>query len=224
MGKPAVVFQIDVIPWGVGDSLMAIRSISKACVFAVFACIGVTACVPVCAARESARKAAPARCGDEKTQSGYFLSIIRDIALNGDLTDPKPLQTILETKFDAHPVTEGEQAGHRTNYASYSMFGRPAEVTYAVLDDPALQRKAGLVASLRIQLGASWAAIPPKDVENCFADLGDRPVRRPTADGTGSSWSKPIPRVPETGGRIRVTWSDAGNQNRVDTIGILLSP
>jgi len=87
-----------------------------------------------------------------------------------------------------------------------------------------LQKKAGLVASLNIRFGPTWSALAPKDMENCLADLGDRPTHRPMADGTGSSWSKPIPRMLETGGKIRVTWSDAGNRNRVDTIGIRLDP
>ena len=165
---------------------------------------------------------AVAQCGDPKSQAGYFLAVIREIALNGDLTDRKSLETILETKFDAHPETEGVQAGHRVNYTSHTLFGRPTDVDYSYLDDPGMQKKSGWIAELRVYLDPSWPPLPPEAVEACFADV--RQNRPMALDGGGSSWVRRIPRIPAGGGKLRIVWSYSRDRNRVDLIGIYLAP
>jgi hypothetical protein len=182
----------------------------------------------VCSGLPAATHAAPgasAQCGDPKSQAGYFLSVIREIVLNGDLTDRKSLETILETKFDAHPDTAGALAGHRTEYTSHTLFGRPADVDYSYLDDPATQKKWGWIAALKVNLDPSWPSVSPEAVEACFEDVGkDRPLRILNVDGGRSSWMKPIPRMPPGGGKLRITWSYSRDRNHVDLVGIYLDP
>ncbi len=193
---------------------MMIRLPAKAYVFAAPACVAVvaTAFVSVCAAGESARKDSTARCGDEKTQSGYFLSVIREIALNGDLTDRKSLETILETKFDApQEIADGQGAPHAV-YSSTTMFGRPASVVY----------DQGRAITLTITMPPSWPALPPAMVEGCFADFGGAAQRRRVDGMPGSSWAKSIPRALDGGGKLRVAWSDPANSGRVDAVAIAL--
>jgi hypothetical protein len=153
----------------------------------------------VCAAfLAAASPVTAAPCGDPKTQGGYFLDVVRDIALNSDLTDLKPLQTILESKLDAHPVIEGEEAGHRVDYSGHALFGHPAEVTYSAIDEPRLQKKAGWVATLTVRFDPAWLALAPKTVEACL--------------------------TPTSSGRLRVTWNASGGAGRIGEITITLAP
>jgi hypothetical protein len=169
--------------------------------------------------------AARAQCSDPNTPPGYLLQVVHDIAATGDLTDRKSLETILETKFDAHPVTDGPQAGHRVDYASTTLFGHPAAVDYTSLDDPNMQTRSFMIAALRIRPDPSQMALATETVAACLADLGAAaPVNRPMKDAVGSYWTERVSRTVPGGGSLRLVWKDPDGTGHVNEIGITLEP
>lgn len=175
-------------------------------------------------ARAHAASGAPVQCGDPKSLAGYFLSVVREIALNGGLTDRKSLETILETKFDAPWDVAGGQGAPHTVYASTTMFGRPTRVVYDRTEGSDGKRQAIPVISLTITMPPSWPALLPATVESCFADAGGQPQRRQRYGAPGSSWTKSIPRALAGGERLLIAWSDGENRDRVDEVAIFLNP
>jgi hypothetical protein len=171
-----------------------------------------------------AASAATAHCGASDTPAGYLLQVVHDIAATGDLTDRKSLETILETKFDAHPVTDGPQAGHRVDYSSTTLFGHPAAVDYTSLDDPGMQKKSLMIAALRIRPDPSQIMLTPGAVAACLADLGAAlPINRPMKDAVGSYWTERVSSI-VSGGSLRLIWKDSDGTGRVDEIDIVLEP
>ena len=168
---------------------------------------------------------ATAHCASPDTPAGYLLQVVHEIAAHGDLTDRKSLETILETKFDAHSVVDGPQAGHRVDYSSTSLFGHPAAVDYAALDDPDMQKRSFMIAALRIRPDASQIVLATGAVTACLADLAaGPPVNRPMKDAVGSYWTARIARTVAGGGSLRLVWKDSGGTGHVNEIGITLVP
>jgi hypothetical protein len=181
-------------------------------------CFGLLAVTPTASA-------ATAQCSDPNTPAGYLLQVVHEIAANGDLTDRKSLETILETKFDAHPVTDGPQAGHRVDYSSTTLFGHPAAVDYTAIDDPGMQKRSFMIAALRIRPDPSQMMLATGAVTACLADLGAAPpINRPMKDAVGSYWTERVSRTVPGGGSLRLAWKDPDGTAHVNEIGITLEP
>jgi hypothetical protein len=165
----------------------------------------------------TAPTASAAQCGDPKTTVGYFLDIVRTIALDYDLTDPKPIGTLLEGKLT--PDAGRARPGYE-DLAGSSMFGQPAQVTYSRHEDPQSNERG--VVTLVIRPSASWPDVAPQRVEACLADIGEKARAIQVGDGPGLSWEKTIPRAVQDGGSIRVFWKTGRNAKRLEYLAIFL--
>jgi len=165
----------------------------------------------------AALPAPAAQCGDPKSTAGYFLEVVRAIALDYDLSDPRPIGTLLEGKLTpdaAHARPDYENLG------SSSLFGQPASVIYSRHDTPAPHERG--VVTLVVKLGGSWPDIAPDTVAACFADIGEKPRNIPHRDGPGVSWEKTVPRAVEGGGAVRVFWTAGQDEKRLEYLAIFL--
>lgn len=165
----------------------------------------------------AAPPALAAQCGNPKTTAGYFLEVVRAIALDYDLTDPRPIGTLLEGKLT--PDAARARPGYE-ELAGYSLFGRPAQIVYSRHDDPPPNERG--VVTLAIRPSASWPDIAPQTVDACLADVGGKSKAIPVRDGPGQSWEKTISRTARGGGGIRVVWTTGQDGKRLDYLAIFL--
>jgi hypothetical protein len=184
----------------------------------------ITAFWALAALAAPAASAAPAahatHCGDPNSSVGYFLQVVRTIALKYDLSDPGPIGTLIEGKLIPDPGRMSGKPG-QVKLVSNTLFGKPATVVYSRDASPPPHERENV--TLSISLPASWQAIDPEAVEACFANAGDKPRKSATADASEISWEKSIHRKVEGDGSVRVIWTaDPHNVRRLERLAIVL--